>query len=553
MRSRRKDAKLTQTVVRIPDRWILLPAGDLVDLINGRAFKPSDWTASGLPIVRIQNLNNPKAPYNHYQGEVSDGHRIKNGDMLLSWSGTPGTSFGAFIWGGGEAVLNQHIFKVIIFSRYLDKDFLRIAINARLDALIASARGGVGLKHVTKGQVEALQIPCPPLEEQKRIVAKVDELMGICDKLEAQHHERKRLFPALSRACTIGLSDSPTPASLNRLFDDFGKLIAADLRELVLTLAIQGGLSKPGKGAKAKSNGSVIRLFPIPIDWEWRLLESVISIKHGHAFKSDFFTDHPQKHVLTTPGNFFESGGFRDRGPKTKYYTGPVPEEFVLGAGDLIIPMTEQAAGLLGSPAFIPEDGKTYLHNQRLGKITPMSETITRDYLACFFNSSFFRERVGETASGMKVRHTSPKKILQIPIPVPPHEEQQNIVARVKELTGLVDRLDAQQHECDELAEDFAKFTVAAITGATTQESDPMKAPKTELITKLQIGSKPKAGDDARLAKLTAKSKDGITAKALWQQSGLEIDAFYHKLKTEMAQGWIVEPEKAVMKEVEAN
>jgi type I restriction enzyme S subunit len=80
-----------------------------------------------------------------------------------------------------------------------------------------------------------------------------------------------------------------------------------------------------------------------------------------------------------------------------------------------------------------------------------------------------------------------------------------------------------------------------------------MKAPKTELITKLQIGAKPKAGDDAPLAKLIAKHKDGTTAKSLWKQSGLEIDAFYHQLKTEMEQGWIVEPEKAVVQEVEAN
>lgn len=80
-----------------------------------------------------------------------------------------------------------------------------------------------------------------------------------------------------------------------------------------------------------------------------------------------------------------------------------------------------------------------------------------------------------------------------------------------------------------------------------------MKAPRTELITKLDIGVKPKATDLAPLANLIAKSKDGLSAKALWQQSGLEIAAFYQQLKTEMAKGWIDEPEPAVMKEVEAS
>ena len=81
-----------------------------------------------------------------------------------------------------------------------------------------------------------------------------------------------------------------------------------------------------------------------------------------------------------------------------------------------------------------------------------------------------------------------------------------------------------------------------------------MKAHKTELITILRVGTKPKAGDDAPLATLIAKHKDGIGAKSLWQQSKLlEIDAFYHQLKAEMAKGWIVEPKKAVMKEVKAS
>jgi type I restriction enzyme S subunit len=328
-------------------------------------------------------------------------------------------------------------------------------------AYVESVQSGIAYPAISDKKFFAASFPLPPTEEQKRIVTKVDELMALCDKLEAQQQERKEFLPALSRACKISISDSPTHASLKRLFDDVGRVIATDLRELVLTLAIQGCLSKPSTGAKAKVNKHISPPFPIPIDWEWRLLESVVSIKHGHAFKSDYFTDQPQKYILTTPGNFFESGGFRDRGHKTKYYTGPVPEEFVLEAGDLIIPMTEQAAGLLGSPAFVPDDGKTYLHNQRLGKITPKSETVTRNYLACFFNSSFFRARVGGTASGMKVRHTSPKKILQIPIPVPPQAEQQRIVDKVEELTRLVDRLAAQQRESEELAEDFAKFTVA--------------------------------------------------------------------------------------------
>jgi type I restriction enzyme, S subunit len=109
--------------------------------------------------------------------------------------------------------------------------------------------------------------------------------------------------------------------------------------------------------------------FQLPCSWAWTRLGEIAHIKHGFAFKSELFTGEPTPFVLTTPGNFYEKGGFRDRGSKTKYYRGQVPSDFIFKPRDLIIPMTEQAPGLLGSPAFIPDDGKTYLHNQRLGKL----------------------------------------------------------------------------------------------------------------------------------------------------------------------------------------
>ena len=78
--------------------WPTKPIGELCDLINGRAFKPSDWGTEGLPIVRIQNLNDQSKPFNKFDGKYSDKHFIDNGAILPSWSGTPGTSFGCFRW-----------------------------------------------------------------------------------------------------------------------------------------------------------------------------------------------------------------------------------------------------------------------------------------------------------------------------------------------------------------------------------------------------------------------------------------------------------------------
>ena len=157
----------------------------------------------------------------------------------------------------------------------------------------------------------------------------------------------------------------------------------------------------------------------LPCSWTWVRLGEVASLKHGYAFSSEFFTSEPTPFVLTTPGDFYERGGFRDRESKRKFYSGSVDPEFIFKPGDLIIPMTEQAAGLLGSPAFSPDDGRVYIHNQRLGKLS-FSESIAPEFAFWFFNCDFFRGELARTCTGMKVRHTSPDRILRTPFPVCP-------------------------------------------------------------------------------------------------------------------------------------
>ena len=176
----------TDAASDMPCSWESVYIGEATALVNGRAFKPSDWSTTGVPIVRIQNLNDANASFNYCNFSVDDKFYIDNGDLLLSWSGTPGTSFGAFIWNGGRGVLNQHIFRCEPRGDAFFVPYLRLAINSRLSKMIERAHGGVGLRHITRGKLEGLRLMLPPLAEQHRIVAKVDELMELVDRLE-QH------------------------------------------------------------------------------------------------------------------------------------------------------------------------------------------------------------------------------------------------------------------------------------------------------------------------------------------------------------------------------
>ena len=154
----------------IPEGWQKMNIGEACTLVNGRAFKPSDWTKTGTPIVRIQNLNDPNAEFNYCSGDVEDKFWIDTGTLLFAWSGTPGTSFGAFIWAGGKAVLNQHIFQVYPCAE-ISKQFLKCSFEGHMDEIIKRAHGGVGLRHITKQELERIELLVPPMAVQDDFVA----------------------------------------------------------------------------------------------------------------------------------------------------------------------------------------------------------------------------------------------------------------------------------------------------------------------------------------------------------------------------------------------
>tara|TARA_R110000751_G_scaffold258181_1_gene357615 strand:+ start:35 stop:1279 length:1245 start_codon:yes stop_codon:yes gene_type:complete len=164
----------------------------------------------------------------------------------------------------------------------------------------------------------------------------------------------------------------------------------------------------------------------VPNGWEKTDLNHLINIKHGFAFKSEYFRE-TGEYILLTPGSFYEKGGFKDQKDKTKYYIGEIPDSYLLSKNDLLVAMTEQASGLLGSALFVPEQN-IYLHNQRLGKVEiKAKELIDLNFLYLTFNSPLARKQISEQSTGTKVKHTSPDKLKSIICLLPPLLEQQKI------------------------------------------------------------------------------------------------------------------------------
>lgn len=158
-------------------KWKKVKLGDVATYINGCAFKPSDWSFQGVPIVRIQNLTGSFSETNYYDKPYNSKYEINNGDVLISWS----ASLGVYVWNKGTAILNQHIFKVVFDKINIDKNYFVFAVKSLLEKMEKQTHGAT-MKHITKPLFDNMSFPLPPMEEQKKIAALLDAVSDLLAK-----------------------------------------------------------------------------------------------------------------------------------------------------------------------------------------------------------------------------------------------------------------------------------------------------------------------------------------------------------------------------------
>ena len=169
-------------------------------------------------------------------------------------------------------------------------------------------------------------------------------------------------------------------------------------------------------------------------------------VKHGYPFDGSKF-DTQGKYIVLTPGNFYEKGGFKRTIGKEKWYSDEFPKEYLCHKGDLIVAMTQQAEGLLGSTAIVPEE-HLYLHNQRIGLVSHNAEIVDKLYLYYLFMTKSVRKQIADSASGTKIQHTSPDKIYAVEVYVPDIDTQKK---NAQLLYSLDKKIDENAYICAEL------------------------------------------------------------------------------------------------------
>ena len=466
---------LEEKTFQLPKGWEWIKLGCLMEMFNGRAFKSAEWSDKGLPIVRIQNLNNHLAPFNFFDGELFDNHKIGDGTFLISWSGTPGTSFGAFIWNRGEAALNQHINKCLIFCSESNKEFLKLSVNSCIGHLISMAQGGVGLKHVTKGILNNVVFGFPPLAEQHRIVAKVDELIALCDKLEQQQTDsnatHQTLVETLLTTLTNAADQTEFTYTWQRIADHFDTLFTTEqsidhLKQTILQLAVMGKLVpqdpddepasvllekiaegkkrliQEGKIKRQKNTPTISgdeKLYEIPMGWEWIRLGTIVQeLKYGTSKRSDYQNDgEPILRIPNVVKGYIDSNDlkFTELDEKEKF-------ALSLEEGDLLIIRSNGSVAIVGRSAVVDSLHAGFMYAGYLVRVRINTATTNSDFLKIILDSKLVRDQIElpiRTTSGVK--NINSTEISGLLIPSVPISEQHRIVAKVDDLMVLCEGL----------------------------------------------------------------------------------------------------------------
>ncbi|WP_114752009.1 restriction endonuclease subunit S [Pleomorphovibrio marinus] len=376
---------------KLPKGWTFRKIGDLSEQINGKAFKPSDWSNKGTPIIRIQNLNNFKADFNYSENIIDEKFHVYDGDLLFAWSGTPGTSFGAHIWNRGKAYLNQHIFKIKIINDQLNQSYYYYALKITVEKFIIQAQGTAGLAHITKKKFENTEIPLPPIPEQQRIVAKLDALFGHLDSLR----EKLDGIPALLK----------------------------NFRQQVLTQAVTGELTK--------AKMSIVSLG-----------EYLEDIKYGTSKKSEFGLDGTP--ILRIPNIEVDKGLISNSDLKYSQLDDKEYEKLKLRLGDILIIRSNGSVSLVGQSAIIQETEEGYGYAGYLVRLRT-SEGLLPKFLNYMLKSNYLRSQIVETArSTSGVNNINSTEIKSLKIPITSLENQKAIVERIELLFNISDKIESQ-------------------------------------------------------------------------------------------------------------
>ncbi|ABW66632.1 restriction endonuclease subunit S [Desulfosudis oleivorans] len=459
---------------KIPSGWNVTRLGEVLNVLNGRAYKNHEMLQEGTPLLRVGNLFTSDIWY--YSDLALEPEKyIDNGDLIYAWS----ASFGPFIWQGGKVIYHYHIWKLDLFDEScLYKNFLYHYLAAVTEKIKASG-SGIAMIHMTKARMEKLVIMVPPLAEQHRIVTKVDELMALCDRLEQEQSQsietHQTLVKTLLAALTTAGDAKACAQTWQQIADHFEILFTTEqsidhLKQTILQLAVMGKLvpqdpnDEPAsvllekidkekarliKAGKIKNQTPLPKItedekpFDLPEGWEWvrfnQLIEPNIPISYG----------------VLVPGPDVENGvPFVRIGDLDLINPPKLPEKSIdkeidrqyertrLLGGEILMGVV----GSIGKLGVAPDSWRGANIARAICRIAP-TRLILKQYLIWLLQTDLMQSGFIGATRTLAQPTLNVGLIRAAATPLPPLAEQHRIVAKVDKLMALCDTLKERLHQ----------------------------------------------------------------------------------------------------------
>lgn len=351
--------------------------GEVVKIQNGFAFKSTEYTDSGFFVMRIANvqdgrieMNDPK--FIKQKNNKSFGQFVLHaGDILISLTGNVGR-VGIIQESHLPAVLNQRVARIIVTSPILDKDYLFLFLRSPyfFDQVVAGGKG-MAQKNVSTKQISAIEIPLPPIAEQRRIVAKIEKQFAKIDEAARLRAESETLAAEL------------LPATLHEIF------------------------------SSAESKG-----------WEMKMIDEVCEHpQYGFTASASREPAGPKFLRITDIQNGHVDWSL------VPYCKCDSVEKHQLKSGDLVFARTGATVGKSYLISEVPDEAvfASYLIRLRAKQIT------LPEFLYYFFQSPNYWEQINTGKAGMQP-NVNGTKLAKIKIPLPALAEQKAIVKKLDTL-----------------------------------------------------------------------------------------------------------------------
>jgi type I restriction enzyme S subunit len=480
----------------LPRNWAWTRIGEICSK-TGSGSTPrggqSSYQAEGVPFLRSQNVYDDGLRLDDVAYIDQETHSrmagtvVKPNDLLLNITGG---SIGRCCLVPGDfsdANISQHVAIIRVVVVGMQAFIHKLILSPYFQAFIFSEQTGAGRGGLPKNRMDRIPVALPPLTEQHRIVAKVDELMALCDRLEAARAQREaaRDRLAAARAQREAARDRLAAASLARLntpdpasFQDDARFALdtlpalttrpdqiKQLRQTILNLAVRGKLvpqdpkDEPASELLKRIAAEKVRLVKagiiprqmqpsrdtsylaheLPNQWEAIALGEVCNlVTSGSRGWGEFYADAGPRFIRAQNIRFGKlqfddlacvNPPNNSEGSRTR-----------VARGDLFVVIT--GAGVT-NPAMLDRDvGEAYV-SQHIGLVKPTDGLLSRWLLLCLMSPAGGRGELVERAYGAGRPGLNLDNIRSLSIPLPPLAEQHRIVAKVDELMALCDRLEA--------------------------------------------------------------------------------------------------------------